>query len=105
MYISIVVVVIVVMVVVIAVVVVVITVNIIIIIIIIIIITYLQGNFWQYHSERGQAAKRKLWGLTIYPREISLHKNNNGTYTCSSEAKIFLGIFKFNAFEQCLNVS
>ena len=60
----------------------------IIIIIIIIITTYLQGNFWQYHSERGQAAKRKPWGLTIYPREISLHKNNNGTHTCSSGTKI-----------------
>ena len=36
-----------------------------IIIIIIIIITYLRGNFWQCHSEQGQAAKRKRWELTI----------------------------------------
>ena len=46
-----------------------------VIIIIIIIITYLLGNFWQCHSEQGQAAKRKPWGLTIYPREVN--ENNN----------------------------
>ena len=34
-----------------------------IIISIIIIITYLRGNFWQCHSEQGQAAKKKTMGI------------------------------------------